>query len=72
MSTIEDVERAALAFPPEERARIAVHLLHSLPVLPDEDESVDELELALQRDAELDANAAMGMSLEEFQAAVAR
>ena len=72
MTTIEDVERAALAHPERERALIALHLLHSLREPIDEEDLMDPVALAQKRDAELDADAAKGMSLEEFEAAVAR
>ena len=64
MTCIAEVERLALDLPERERGELAARLLESLsPVLEDEDEGLAE---ALRRDAELDANMALGMSLEEL------
>ena len=64
MATIAEVEKLALDLPETERAVLAAHLLGSLPsVMHDEDEGVAE---ALRRDAELEANSSLGMSLEEL------
>lgn len=64
MATIEDVQRLALDLPESQRATLAADLLGSLsPVLHEEDEGVTE---ALRRDAELDANPAIEIGLEEF------
>jgi hypothetical protein len=64
MATIDEVQRLALDLPESQRAVLAANLLGSLsPVLHDEDEGVAE---ALRRDAELDANPAMGFGLEEL------
>ena len=70
MTTLQEVEQAALAFPPGDRALLAAHLLHSLPESFDEEE--DELVVARQRDAELEADPSIGLSLEQFKAAIAR
>ncbi len=64
MPTITEVEKLAFDLPEAERAVLAAHLLGSLPsVLFAEDEGVAE---ALRRDAELDADPAMGISLTEL------
>jgi putative addiction module component (TIGR02574 family) len=64
MATIAEVEKLALDLPETERAVLAAHLLGSLPsVLHDEDEGIAE---ALRRDADLEANPSLGMSLEEL------
>ncbi len=64
MATIAEVEKLAFDLPDSDRAVLAAHLLRSLPsVLHDEDEGVAE---ALRRDAELDANPQMGMTLEQL------
>ena len=64
MATIDEVERLALNLPENQRAVLAAHLLGSLsPVLQDEDEGMAE---ALRRDAELDANPAVGVGLDEL------
>jgi hypothetical protein len=65
MSTIGEVERLALDLSESDRALLAAHLLQSLPgVLNDEDGGVAE---ALRRDAELQSNPGLGMSLKEFE-----
>jgi hypothetical protein len=64
MATIDEVQKLALDLPESQRAALAANLLGSLsPVLHDEDEGLAE---ALRRDAELDANAVMGVGLEEL------
>lgn len=64
MATIAEVEKLALDLPENHRAVLAAHLLGSLsPVLYEEDEGVGE---ALLRDAELDENPALGMSMKQF------
>lgn len=64
MATIVEVEKLALDLPENQRALLAAHLLGSLPaVLHDEDEGISE---ALLRDAEFDADPALGMSLEQL------
>jgi putative addiction module component (TIGR02574 family) len=64
MVTIAEVEKLALDLPESQRAVLATHLLGSLPpVLHDDDEGIAE---ALRRDAELDANPSLGLSLEQL------
>ena len=64
MAAIDDLEKLALELPESQRAVLAAHLLGSLsPVLQDEDEGMAE---AQRRDAELDANPALGVSLEDL------
>ena len=64
MATIAEVEKLALALPDSQRAILAAHLLRSLPpVLADEDEGIAE---ALHRDAELNSNPALGLSLDQL------
>jgi hypothetical protein len=64
MASIVEVEKLAFDLPENQRALLAAHLLGSLaPVLHDEDEGIAE---ALLRDAEFDANPALGMSLEQL------
>ena len=70
MATIADVEKLALDLSENERAVLAAHLLGSLPsVLHDEDEGIAE---ALRRDAELEPNPSMGISLEELDQRIQR
>ena len=64
MANIAEVAKLAFDLPEKQRAILAAHLLGSLPsVLHDEDEGIAE---ALRRDAELEANSALGMSLEQL------
>ena len=64
MATIAEVEKLALDLPETDRAILAAHLLESLSsVLHGEDEGIAE---GLLRDAELEANPSLGMSLEEL------
>lgn len=53
-----------------ERAALASHLLQSLP--PEFDEDDDGLDEAMRRDAEMDADPKMCLTLEEFKRAVGR
>lgn len=64
MTTLAELERLALELPHSQRALFASHLLRSLPsVLHDGDDGLAE---ALRRDAELDANPALGTTLEQL------
>ena len=70
MATITEIEKLALDLPENHRAILAAHLLGSLsPVLHDEDEGIGE---ALLRDAEFEANPALGMTLMELDEQVQR
>jgi hypothetical protein len=65
MATITEVEKLALDLPESQRAILATYLLRSLsPVLHDEDEGIAEASL---RDADLDRNPELGMSLEQIE-----
>ena len=64
MPSVAEVEKLAFDLPDSERAVLAARLLGSLPpVLDDEDEGIAE---ALRRDAELDTDPRMGISLEQL------
>ena len=70
MTTINEIEASAMTLPDQQRAELASHLLSSLPaVLQDDDEGLAE---ALRRDAELDADPSMGMTMDEFKSAIGR
>jgi putative addiction module component (TIGR02574 family) len=70
MAKIIEIEKLALDLSEKERAVLAARLLGSLPpVLHDEDEGIAE---ALRRDAELEANPAAGLSLEQLDRQVER
>jgi putative addiction module component (TIGR02574 family) len=65
MASITEVEKLALELPESERALLVAHLLRSLSsVLEDEDNGVAE---ALRRDAELEANPEIGITLEQLE-----
>ena len=65
MATIDEVKKLALDLPETHRADLAAHLLRSLPAaMQDDDGGVAE---ALRRDAELEANPAIGIGLEELR-----
>ena len=69
MPTVNEIEKLALELPETERAVLASALLDSLsPILNDEDEGVAE---ALRRDAELDADPLLGLSLQQLDERVA-
>ena len=68
--SLQEIEQSALKLPETQRAKLAAQLLGSLPpVLADEDDGVAE---ALRRDAELDADPAQEMSLEDLDKRVER
>lgn len=70
MANISEVEKLALDLPEIQRGLLAARLLGSLPaVLHDADEGVAE---ALRRDAEFDANASSGISLEQLDSEIKR
>ncbi len=70
MATMIEVEKLAYDLPEAQRAVLAAHLLESLPaVLHDEDEGIAE---ALRRDAELDAQPEMAVSLDQLDGQIAR
>jgi hypothetical protein len=64
MRAVADIEKEILELNDEQRARLAVSILDSLPaVLADQDEGIAE---ALRRDAELDADPESALSLEQL------
>jgi putative addiction module component (TIGR02574 family) len=63
-----EVEKLALDLPERDRATLAAKLLKSLPsIVDDADEGIAE---ALRRDAEMDADPSLAISLEEFEASI--
>lgn len=69
MATVSEIEKMAFDLSDTQRAVLAAHLLRSLPsVLDDDDEGIAE---ALRRDAELDANPDIGLTLEQLDRQVA-
>jgi putative addiction module component (TIGR02574 family) len=70
MATITEIEKLAQDLSESDRAVLAAHLLGSLPpVLHDEDEGIAE---ALRRDAELEANPTVGLSLDQLDQRIKR
>jgi hypothetical protein len=70
MVTLTQLEEQVMKLPEDQRAFLAAQLLESLPaVLHDDDAGVAE---AMRRDAELDCDPAVGMSLDEFRTAFGR
>jgi len=70
MTTLNEIEANAMSLPDQQRAELASHLLSSLPaVLQDDDQGLAE---ALRRDAELDADPSVGITMEEFKSAIGR
>lgn len=69
MQTFSEVEQEAIKPPEAQRATLACHLLDSLPAVlsDDDDEGVAE---ALRRDAELERDPAVGLSLEDLRRAL--
>lgn len=66
MATIIEIEKLALDLPERERATLIANLLDSLPpILSDDDDGTAE---ALRRDAELDANPGLAVSLADLDA----
>jgi putative addiction module component (TIGR02574 family) len=64
MPSVNEVEKLALELPEADRAVLASTLLDSLsPVLDDDDEGIAE---ALRRDAELEADPSLALSLEQL------
>jgi hypothetical protein len=70
LPTVKEIEKLALELPMTERTVLASALLKSLsPILNDEDEGVAE---ALRRDAGLDADPLLGLSLQQLDEKVAQ
>ena len=64
MTTLATVENLALELPENQRATLAMHILDSLPGLFSEPDG--GLAEAVRRDAELDENPTIGLTLDEF------
>jgi hypothetical protein len=64
MTTLATVETLALELPENQRATLAMHILDSLPGLFSEPDG--GLAEAQRRDAELDENPTIGLTLREF------
>jgi hypothetical protein len=64
MTTLATVETLALELPENQRATLAMHILDSLPGLFSEPDG--GLAEAVRRDAEMDENPTIGLTLHEF------
>jgi hypothetical protein len=70
MATIAEVEKLALSLREKQRAILAAQLLGSLPpVLHDDDEGMSE---AARRDAELESDLSLAISLTELHERIRR
>lgn len=70
MVTLKEIESLAFELPDSDRARLAACLLDSLPgALVHEDNGVDE---ALRRSEEMDRDASVCLTHDEFMVAVGR
>jgi hypothetical protein len=70
MVTLTELEERALSLPDDQRAVLAAHLLDSLPAfLHDADVGLAE---AARREAELEGDLSVGMTLGEFKSAFGR
>jgi putative addiction module component (TIGR02574 family) len=70
MVNLSDIEARAMELSVSERATLASRLLYSLPPeLEDDDEGLAE---ALRREAEMEADPAMCMTLDELKRSVGR
>ena len=70
MVTFAELEAQAMDLPHAERAKLATRLLYSLP--PELDDSDEGLAEALRREAEMEADPTMSISLEELKRSVGR
>lgn len=72
MMTLAEIKALAMELTDSERAQLASHLLHSLPPPPglyNEDDGYAE---AIRREAEMDADSAMCITLEDLKRSVGR
>lgn len=72
MVNFSDIEAQAMKLTVSERAMLASNLLHSLPPAFDDDDDDDGVAEALRREAEMDADPSMCISLDELKRAVGR
>ncbi|MGA7880522.1 MAG: hypothetical protein WCC08_21140 [Terrimicrobiaceae bacterium] len=69
MTTLTAVEKLALELPESQRATLALHMLDSLPGLfAESDEGIAE---ATRRDAEMDADSGIAVSMDDFDRMIA-
>jgi putative addiction module component (TIGR02574 family) len=70
MVNLSEIEAQAMELSVSDRATLASRLLHSLPPAFEDDD--DGLAEALRRDAEMDADPSMCITLDELKRAVGR
>lgn len=64
MATLSEIEKLAFELPERQRATLAWHILDSLPgIATDSDDGTAE---ATKRDAEMDENPGIGISMDQF------
>lgn len=68
MTSLAMVQNLALELPEQQRATLAMHILHSLPGLFSEPDG--GLAEAERRDAEMDANPSIALTLREFDRSI--
>jgi hypothetical protein len=68
MTSLATVENLALELPEQQRATLAMHILDSLPGLFSEPDG--GLAEAVRRDAEMDANPSIALTLGEFDRSI--
>ncbi len=70
MVNLAEIEAQAMMLPDSDRAALAEHLLGSLPgILHEDDLGLAE---AMRRDAELDENPSIGMTIDELRKSLGR
>jgi len=67
MTLLQELEQKAGKLPEAERAALVSHLLATLPAVLKDDDGLAEAERRL---AELEANPSLGLSIDQFRAAV--
>lgn len=64
MATLSEIEQLAFELPEQQRATLASHILDSLPAIAtDSDDGIAE---AAKRDAGMDENPGIGISMDRF------
>ena len=64
MTTLSEIEKLAFELPEQQRAKLASHILDSLPgIFADSDDGIAE---ATKRDVEMDENPGIAISMDQF------
>jgi putative addiction module component (TIGR02574 family) len=72
MSTLKEIEAAALRLPGKDRLHLADRILGSLPPPPDAASTEDILAEAVRRDAEIESGSVRPLTEEAFWAGIRR